>query len=130
MRTFRAVLLGFLATSSLILAGGWGYNLLAGSAMHGEYRATTLVAAFLTILYTGASVVAGAYVATRIHDTPQTMSGFSVAQVFFGFGLIREFWNKGSSWYGIAAVLLVIPCAITGRALARRLGRNKFVQAA
>lgn len=90
---------------------------------------TTFAAAWLALLYTGASVVLGAYVATRIQDTPEMISGFSIAQAFFGFGLIREFWSTGSSWYAVAAVVLVIPCALIGRALARRLGRNKMVGA-
>jgi hypothetical protein len=125
MRALKAVLSGFLVASALILAGGWGYTVLAAPAMRGEYYTTTPIAALLALLYTGASVVAGAYIATRIDDTSQTISGFSVAQLFFGFGLVREFWNTGSSWYTVSAVLLVIPCALIGRVLARRLGGNK-----
>ncbi len=129
MRTVKAVLLGFLVASSLILAGEWVYTLLAGPATRGEYYVTTFAVALLALLYTGASVVVGAYVATRIHDTSQTISSFSVFQVFFGFGLVREFWRTGFSWYSVAAVLLVIPCAIIGRGLARRLSRKKLAGA-
>ena len=126
MRTFKAVLSGFLVASALILAGGWGYTLFAAPAMRGEYFTTTPIAALLALLYTGAAIVAGAYVATRIHDTPETISGFSVAQAFFGVGLIREFWSTSSSWYTASAVLLVIPCALIGRALALRFGRARM----
>lgn len=129
MRTFKAVLSGFLVTSALILAGGWGYALLAAPAMRAEYFTTTPLAALLALLYTGSATVAGAYVATRIHDTSETISGFSVAQVFFGFGLIREFWSPGSSWYAVSAVVLVIPCALIGRALVRRFGRTRMAGA-
>lgn len=121
MRTFKAVLWGFLVASALILAAGWAYGLFA---------APGLLAAMLALVYTSASIVAGAYVASRIHDSSETISGFAVAQAFFGFGLIREFWNTGSSWYTVAAVLLVIPCALLGRALARRSGRARMAGAA
>jgi hypothetical protein len=130
MRTVKAVLSGFLVASALILAGQWGYSLLAGPTMHGGYYVTTFTATLLTLFYTGASVVLGAYVAIRIQDTSETISGFSIAQAFFGFGLIREFWSTESSWYGIAAVVLVIPCAIIGRALVRRMGRTSMAGAA
>ena len=129
MRTFKAVLLGFLTATLLIVAGEWGYTLLAGSATRGEY-VSPLAAALLAVLFTGASVVVGAYVATRIHDAAETISGFSIVQAFFGFGVIREFWSEGSSWYAVGAVVLVIPCAFIGRALARRFGRDKVVLAA
>lgn len=122
MRTLKAVFSGFLVASALILAGGWGYALFAAPAMRGEYFTTTPIAALLALLYTGAAIVAGAYVATRIHDSSETVSGFAVAQAFFGFGLIREFWTAGS-WYTATAVLLVIPCSLIGAALARRIAR-------
>jgi hypothetical protein len=64
MRTVTAVLSGCLVASALILAGEWGYALLAGPAIRGEYYVTTFAAALLALLLTGASVVVGAYVAT------------------------------------------------------------------
>ena len=123
MRTFKAVLSGFLVASALILAGVWGYTSLASPDLRGVYFATTSIAALFALLYTAAATVAGAYVATRIHDASETISGFSVAQAFFGVGLIREFWSTGASWYTVSAVVLVIPCALIGRALALRVGR-------
>ena len=116
MRTFKAVLSGFLVATALILGAGWAFGSLA---------APGLLTALLALVYTSASIVAGAYVACRIHDSSETISGFAVAQAFFGFGLIREFWNTGSSWYTAAAVLLVIPCALIGCALARKFGRSR-----
>lgn len=98
--------------------------------MRGEYYVTKFPAALLALLYTGASVVVGAWVATRIQDTSETISAFSVFQVFFGLGLVREFWSSGFAWSSVAAVLLVIPCAIVGRALAQRMGANKATRAA
>jgi Ca2+/H+ antiporter len=129
MRTIKAVLSGFLVASALILAAGWAYGLLAAPQMRGEYK-SSLFTALLALVYTSASIVAGAYVASRIHDSSETTGGFVVAQAFFGFGLIREFWSTGSSWYTVAAVLLVIPCAFMGRALARRFGRASIARAA
>jgi hypothetical protein len=130
MRTIKAVLSGFLVASALIVAAGWAYSLLAESAMRGEYYTLSPFTALLTLVYTSGSIVAGAYVASRIHDSSETTSGFVVAQVFFGFGLIREFWSTGSSWYAVAAVLVVIPCAVIGRALARKFGRASIARAA
>lgn len=130
MRTIKAVLSGFLVASALIVAAGWAYSLLAASAMRGEYYTLSPFTGLLMLVYTSGSIVAGAYVASRIHDSPETISGFAVAQAFFGFGLIREFWSTGSSWYTIVAVLLVIPCALIGRALARRFGRASIARAA
>lgn len=129
MRILKAVLAGFLVASALILAGQWAFSLLAGTAVRGAYYVTSPMAALVALLYTGAAIVLGAYVAIRIQDSSQTMSGFVIAQAFFGFGLIREFWNSGSSWYGVAAVIIVIPCAIIGHQLARRFGRNRMVRA-
>lgn len=130
MRTFKAVLSGFAVASALTLAAGWALSVLAAPAMVGEYYAQGLLPTLLALVYTSASIMAGAYVASRIHDSSQTISGFAVVQAFFGFGLIREFWNVGSSWYTVAAVLLVIPCAMIGRALARRFGSATLAGAA
>src|SRR5207248_712355 len=120
MRTFKAVGSGFLVTTALILAGQWVCAGVLGSAVGGEYTAPTLVAASLALLYTAVAVVAGAYVATRINDAAETVTGFAVVQLFFGFGLVREFWLMGSSWYTLTALGLIIPCAMAGRGLAQR----------
>jgi hypothetical protein len=130
MRTIKAVLAGFLVASALILVTGWASGLLGATATRSEYYTQSLFTALLALVYTSASIVAGAYVASRIHDSSETTSGFVVAQAFFGFGLIREFWSTGSSWYTVAAVLLVIPCAFIGRALARRSGRASIARTA
>ena len=98
MRTFKAVLSGFVVASALILAAGWAFGVLAVPAMHGENHTRGLLPTLLALVYTSASIVAGAYVASRIHDSSETIGGFAVAQAFFGFGLIRDFWNAGSSW--------------------------------
>lgn len=130
MRTFSAALSGFLVASALMLAGEWGYSLLAKSPMRSEYFVTTFPAIMIALLYTGAALMFGAYVVAKLQDTSEAITGFLVIQAFFGFGLIREFWSDSSSWYSATAMLLIIPCAIIGRVLARRLGRNKMVGAA
>lgn len=126
MRALKAVIVGFVAASALILAGGWAFTALAAPSTAAHLN-PTLSTTLLALVYTGAAVVVGAFVAARINDTAETTSGYVVAQAFFGFGLIREFWSAGSSWYAVAAVILVIPCAIIGRGLARRSGGNKTV---
>ena len=129
MRTLKAVLWGFLITTALILAGGWAATLLVAPGVDGDYYyPATLAAGLLALFYTGASIAIGSYVATQIHDTNETISGFIVAQAFFGFGLIRAFWSEGPSWYTVTAVLLVIPCVILGRSLARRLGSDRMAR--
>jgi hypothetical protein len=120
MRTLKAVVAGFVVASALILAGGWAFGMVVSPAMRGGYYSPNLGAGLIALLYSGAAVIIGSYVATRVHDSNETTSGFAVVQVFFGFGLIREFWSTGSSWYTVFALLLVIPCAIAGRAVARR----------
>ena len=129
MRTLKAILSGFLVATTLILVGEWAAKVLIMPAIGGEYFTRTLAGGLLAIFYTGAAITIGAWVAAGIHDTNETISGFIVAQAFFGLGLIREFWSAGSSWYTTTAVLLVIPCAIIGQILARRLGRNKLLGA-
>ncbi len=126
MRTLKGVLLGFVVTSALILAGGWAASAVLGAAVGSEYASPTLPAALLALLYTAAAIVAGAYIADRIQDTGETVTGFAVAQLFFGFGLIREFWLTGSSWYTLTAMVLVVPCAMIGRALARRMAHDSM----
>lgn len=118
MRTLQAVLMGFVVTSALILAAGWASGVLLGPAVGGEYTAPTLTAALLALGYSAAAIIAGAYSAAKIHDTGDTITGFVIAQLFFGFGFVREFWLTGSSWYTLAALLLIIPCSTIGRRLA------------
>jgi hypothetical protein len=126
MRTVTAVLMGFLVTSALIVGAGWASGVFLGPDVGGEYSDPTLVAALLALSYSAAAIIAGSYIADRIHETGETVAGFAVAQLFFGFGLIREFWLIGSSWYTLAAMLLVVPCAIIGRALVRRIGHHSM----
>ena len=73
MRTVTAVLSGCLVASALILAGEWGYALLAGPAIRGGYYVTTFAAALLALFLTGASVVVGAYVA-KANGTAREMT--------------------------------------------------------
>ena len=121
VRVLKAVLLGFGLTSALILSATWAFDSMTGSNAGGDFYTPTLAAALMMLVYTSAATVAGAYVAARIDETGTTTTGFTVGQLFFGFGMVREFWLAGAYWYTIAAMILVIPCAIAGRSLARRL---------
>ena len=107
-----------------------GLRFARRTCVRGAYYAPSSLTALLALVYMSAAIVAGAYVAARIQYSSETISGFAVAQAFFGLGLIREFWGGGSSWYTAVAVLLVIPCALVGWALARRFGRSRVVGAA
>ncbi len=128
-QTLKAVLTGFLVASGLIVGGGWALTVVTAPTVRGEYYTPTLAATLLALVYTGVAIAAGAYVAARVNDSSATTSGFVVAQAFFGFGLIREFWSNGSSWYGVAAILLVIPCALIGRLLAQNGDRTRMARA-
>jgi len=126
MRVIRAVLAGFLVTTALVVTGGWALGKIVAPAMRGEYYAPSAGAGVIALLYTAAAIVVGAYVTARLHNSSQTMSGFIVVQAFFGFGLIREFWSTGASWYTVTAIVLVIPCAIAGQVFARRAARERL----
>jgi Ca2+/H+ antiporter len=125
MRSVKAVLAGFLVTTVLIVLGGWAFGRIVAPAMRGEYYAPTLSGGLVALAYTAAAIVVGAYVTVRLHNSNQTLSGFIVAQAFFGFGLIREFWSTEASWYTVAALVLVIPCAIIGRAFATNIANGR-----
>jgi hypothetical protein len=120
MRTLKAVLVGFIVATALILAGAWTFAQLAGRESQPAVGVPTMITGLLSLLYTGVAIIAGAYAAARTDESSATFSGFVVLQAFFGFGLVREFWSVGSSWYAVGAILLVIPCAVIGRALAAR----------
>jgi uncharacterized membrane protein len=120
MRTLKAVIMGFIVASALILAGGWAFAALAAPEWHSPESVPTSITGIIGLLITGIAIVAGAYAATRVDDSNSTLSAFIVIQAFFGFGLVREFWSVGSSWYAVGAILLVIPCAMIGRTLAIR----------
>lgn len=128
MRTIKAVLAGFLVTTGLILIGGWAFGRIVAPAMRGEYYAPSTSGGLIALAYTGAAIVVGACVTARFHNSNQAISGFIVAQAFFGFGLIREFWSTGASWYSVAALILVIPCAIIGRAFARNITSGRVAR--
>lgn len=128
MRSIKAVVAGFLVTSLLIVLGGWAFGRIVAPAIRGEYYAPSVSGGLLALVYTGAAIAAGAYVSTRIHYSNQTLSGFMVVQAFFGFGLIREFWSTGASWYSVSAIVLIIPCAIIGQAFARNIDRGRIAR--
>jgi len=128
MRSIKAVAAGFMVASFLIVAGGWVFGRIVAPAMRGEYYTPSQSAGLIALVYTAAAIAAGAYVTARLHSSGQTLSGFIVAQAFFGFGLIREFWDTGASWYTVTAVVLVIPCAIIGQAFARNISRGRIAR--
>jgi divalent metal cation (Fe/Co/Zn/Cd) transporter len=130
MRTLKAVLAGFTVATVLVLAGGWAFTRSIRPAIDGEYYTPTVTAAVIVLLYTIIAIIIGSYVAARIHDSSGTTAGFAVAEAFFGFGLIREFWDSGSSWSTVTAVVLVIPCAVVGRALARKAVESEIADPA
>lgn len=117
MKTVLAALLGLLVSSVFAISGNWLTIRIGGEAFHGEQSSYATVGLLITFLWTAASVVLGGYVVARLHNTRGAVSGYIVLQLFFGAGMVAEFWSSGAAWYDTVAVLLVIPCALLGASL-------------
>ncbi len=124
MRTFIGIIAGFLLTSLLILAGEWAYTMVASPSLQAATTLFAFILALISLLYIGIGVTVGGYLAGVIDDSRETTSGFAVLQLFFGVWFFREFWTSGFAWYKLAALVLVIPCAMLGRHWAKRAHRN------
>lgn len=120
MRTLKAVLAGFLFSSAMIIAGAWFYSLAIRPNSVPGHMSTAVLAAVGSLVFICAAVVIGARVATGLDDTSSTLAGYVVFELFFGIGLTGPFLNNGANWVTEAAILLVIPCTLLGRAIARR----------
>jgi hypothetical protein len=118
IKTLLAALLGVLVASTFAIAGGWLTIWLAGDGFFRDQSNNGVVVLLILFLWTALSVVLGGYVVARLHDTRATLSAFMVLELFFGAGMVAEFWTPAGSWYDTLAILFVIPCAVLGAMLA------------
>jgi len=109
MRTLAAVIIGLIVSSLLFYLGDASFARVPIPGEAGTSRAIEVVA----LLWTFASIAVGSLVTVRIRKSTEAVAGFIVAELFFGVGLLHQFWHA-STWYGAAAILLVIPAALLG----------------
>ena len=118
MRTIVAVCTGLLAAAVLII----GADRLVAVATHSSVSdALSRPSELLALIWTAIALIAGVFIALKIQPTRDTLTGFVVAELFFGVGLISEFWGA-PTWFNAIALLLVIPAALIGSRLAGMKG--------
>jgi hypothetical protein len=118
-------LAGLLVASAVAIGGDWLTLELAGARFLRADSTGGLVLILIAFLWTAGSVVLGGFVVSRLGGTRATLSGFMILELFFGAGLVGEFWTPAVSWYDTVALLLVIPCALLGATLARSRGSSR-----
>ncbi len=109
------------------MVGEWGYTMIAAPVTHTGFQ---LLIVLLSLLYIVIAVIVGAYFASIIDASPETIAGYSVFQLFFAIWFFRDFWTTGYIWYKPLALFLVIPCAILGQHWGRRSDREFMVRQA
>lgn len=119
MKTLLAALLGLIVSSLFAIFGNWLTIRLGGEAFLREQSSYATIVVLITFLWTAASVVLGGYVVARLHNTRGAVSAYIVLELFFGEGMLAEFWSSEASWYDTVAVLFLIPCALLGASLLR-----------
>jgi hypothetical protein len=115
--TVLAALFGLLVSSALAISGNWLTIRFGGEGFRGEQSAYATMLIAITFIWTAVSVVLGGYVVARLHNTRGAVSGYIVLELFFGAGMMAEFWSSQAAWYDTIAILFVIPCALLGASL-------------
>jgi hypothetical protein len=116
MKILLATFSGSAVAALCAMIGQW---LLSGAANFPSIHYAALGAPGLSVVMAAGALVAGAFVAVRIHDSVETLSGFATVQLFLGPALARRFWLAGPS-SAIAALLVVLLFTVAGAALASR----------
>jgi hypothetical protein len=117
VKTILAALSGLLAAGVFAIVGDSLIISLAGDGFR-DQSTNGAVVMLISLLWTACSVVLGGYVVARLHNTRRTLSAFMVLELFFGAGMVAEFWTPDAMLWDAIAVLLVIPCAVLGATLA------------
>ncbi len=117
MRTAYAVVAGLAVTGLMILCGDWIVGRLTDTTVVPGYPGASRQTVILTLLWTSLSLIVGAVLAVRIKPTRETVAGFVVGELFFGAGLLHQFWHA-QTWFNFLALLIVIPAALLGTWLA------------
>lgn len=113
MRTFLAVVLGVAITGLLIFIGDASFARVTDTTIVPGYAGTSHATEFVALAWTFVAISLGAIVTVRVRSTKEALSGFIVAELFFGVGLLHQFWHA-PGWYATIAMLLVIPGALLG----------------
>ena len=113
LKTLLTAVLGLALSSAAGITGNWLTIKLIEEVFLREHSSATIVL-LTNFLWTAGSVVLGGYVVARVHCTRATLSAFVVLELFFGSGMVAEFWTSEASFLDALAVVLVIPCALLG----------------
>jgi uncharacterized membrane protein len=122
LRTMFAAVAGVAIAGVVGVLGNWIIVRLSGDGflLENSSRATTVV--LVSFLLTGICIAFGGYLTAKFQNTRLAVSSFIVLELFFGAGMVGQFWREGSTWFTTVSILLVIPCALLGAALASRRG--------
>ena len=113
MRTFIAVVLGVAVAGLLIFTGDASFAQITDTRIVPGYAGTSHSTELVALLWTFVCIGLGALVTVSVRNTKEAISGFIVAELFFGVGLLHQFWHA-PTWYSAVAILLVIPAALVG----------------
>ncbi len=113
MRTFFAVVLGLAVAGLLVFIGDASFAHITDTAIVAGYAGTSHSTEALALLWTFICISLGALVTVSLRNTRDAVGGFIVGELFFGIGLLHQFWHA-PSWYSVLAMLLVIPAALLG----------------
>lgn len=128
MRTFIAVIVGLAAAGLLIFAGDVSFAQITDTRIVPGYAGTSHSTEIVALLWTFVSITLGALVTASVRNTKEAISGFIVAELFFGIGLLHQFWHA-PTWYSAVAMLLVIPAALLGAWIGTQLHDGVAAQA-
>jgi hypothetical protein len=113
MRTFFAVVIGLAVTGLLLFVGDASFAHITDTAIVAGYAGTSHSTEFVALLWTFVCISLGALVTVSVRNSNEAIAGFIVGELFFGVGLLHQFWHA-PSWYSAVAILLVIPAALVG----------------
>ena len=113
MRTFIAVVLGLAVAGLLIFAGDASFAQVTDTTIVPGYVGTSHSAELVALLWTFVCISLGALVTVTVRNTKEAISGFIVGELFFGIGLLHQFWHA-PTWYSAVGMLLIIPAALLG----------------
>jgi hypothetical protein len=111
MRVLLAVFTGSAVAAAFALLAQW---ILSGGSGAPTVYSAALGAPGIPALVTGAAVVAGSFVAVRIHDSFETLTAFATIQLFFGPALIRQLWLGRGPVYAAIALAIIFSLTAAG----------------
>lgn len=128
MRTFIAVILGLAVAGLLIVAGDVSFANVTDTTIVPGYAGTSYSTEFVALLWTFVCIGLGGLVTFTVRRTKEAISGFIVGELFFGIGLLHQFWHA-PTWYSAVAMLLVIPAGLLGAWIGSQLHQGVTAQA-